>query len=244
MTTGALYLVPASLAPVDWEGYLPPAVRARALVLDYFIAENAKTARRELKRLGHPRPIREILVEALPEKPSKDDLDRLLRPISTGRDCGLMSEAGCPAVADPGALLVSAAHAIGMRVVPLVGPSSIVLALMASGLNGQSFAFVGYLPKADPERDASIRSLERESHERGNAQIFIETPYRNSRLFASLLETCQPRTMLCVATNLTSPAESVVTRSISDWRRVPVPNLGKQPTVFILLAAPSAHAQS
>lgn len=238
---GTLYLIPVSLASIEWSTYLPRDVRTRTLSLDYFVVENAKTSRRELKHIGYEKPICEILIETLPEQPLTDELDRLLRPVINGRNCGLMSEAGCPGVADPGALLVRAAHGKGVRVIPLVGPSSILLALMASGLNGQSFAFLGYLPIADSAREVSIRSLERESRERGCTQIFIETPYRNCRLFASLLATCQPHTLLCVATNITARTESVVTRSISEWRRVQPPKIDKQPTVFLLLAGRSAQ---
>lgn len=241
VSTGTLYLVPVSLAPVEWSRYLPPDVRSRTLSLDYFVAENAKTSRSKLKEMGCQRPLREIIVETLPERPSKEDLERLLRPVIAGRDCGLMSEAGCPGVADPGASLVRAAHREDVRVVPLVGPSSILLALMASGLNGQSFAFLGYLPIAKRERQASIRSLERESLERGATQIFIETPYRNRSLVALLLETCQPQTLLCVATNITGRTESVVTRSIADWRRAQAPEIDRQPSVFLLLAQSSAQ---
>ena len=242
MTTGTLYLIPVSLAPIEWGTYLPPDVRARTLLLKYFVVENSKAARSELKHIGYASPIRDISIETLPEKPSREELDRLLRPIITGQDCGLMSEAGCPAVADPGAQLVRAAHHNGVRVVPLVGPSSLLMALMASGLNGQSFAFLGYLPIAASERDALICSLERESRERGRTQIFIETPYRNSRLFASLLAICRADTLLCLATNITASTESVVTRSISEWRRVQHPKIDKQPTVFLLLAGKSAQA--
>lgn len=242
MRMGTLYLIPVSLAPIEWTTYLPPDVRARTLLLDYIVVENAKTARSELKRIGYARPIRNIIIETLPEEPSREDLDRLLRPIIAGQDCGLMSEAGCPAVADPGAQLVRAAHHNGIRVVPLVGPSSLLLALMASGLNGQSFVFLGYLPIADLEREVSICSLERESRQRGRTQIFIETPYRNNRLFASLLATCRPDTLLCLATNVTASTESVVTRSISEWRRIQRPDIDKQPTVFLLLAGNSAQA--
>lgn len=238
MTAGTLYLIPVSLAPIEWEAYLPPVVRSRALSLDYFVVENAKTARSKLKHIGYQKPLHDIIIETLPEKPSNKDLDRLLRPILNGRDCGVMSEAGCPAVADPGALLVRAAHGNGVRVVPLVGPSSILLALMASGLNGQSFAFIGYLPIDDSARNTSIRSLERESRGRGCTQIFIETPYRNTRLFASILATCQPDTQLCVASSISGPTESVVTRSISEWRLAPHPEIGKQATVFLLQGRP------
>lgn len=241
MTAGTLYLVPASLAPIEWEAYLPPDVRARTLSLDYFVVENAKTARAELRHIRYEKRLRDIIIETLPEKASSRDLDRLLRPVLDGRDCGLMSEAGCPAVADPGAPLVRAAHRIGVRVVPLVGPSSILLALMASGLNGQSFAFLGYLPISASARDASIRSLERESRERGCTQIFIETPYRNTRLFASILRICQPDTQFCVASNISGTTESLVTRSIAEWRLAPLPDIGKQSTVFLLLAGRSAQ---
>lgn len=241
MTAGTLYLIPVSLAPIEWEAYLPPDVRARTLSLDYFVVESAKTARSELKHIGYQKQLRDIIIETLPDKASSKDLDRLLRPVVKGQDCGLMSEAGCPAVADPGALLVNAAHGIGVRVVPLVGPSSILLALMASGLNGQSFAFIGYLPIADSARDASIRRLERESRQRGFTQIFIETPYRNTRLFASILASCQPDTQLCVASSISGPTESVVTRTISEWRLAPHPEIGKQATVFLLQAGRSAQ---
>lgn len=236
-------MIPVSLAPIAWESYLSPNARARMLAIDYFVVENAKTARRELKNIGHQTPIREILIETLPERPTRDDLDRLLRPVIDGQDCGVMSEAGCPAVADPGAIVVRAAHAIGLRVAPLIGPSSILLALMASGLNGQSFAFSGYLPKTDSARNAAVRDIERESRERGRTQIVIETPYRNSRLFASFLEVCRPGTLLCIAANLTSPHESVTTRRISEWRRAPRPDLANQPAVFLLLAERSTETQ-
>ena len=241
MTAGTLYLIPVSLAPIAWESYLPPDVRSRCFALDYLIVENAKAARSELRHAGFHRQIRDVQIESLPEKPKNDDLDRLLLPVVEGRDCGLMSDAGCPAVADPGAQLVRAAHSRGLRVVPLVGPSSILLALMASGLNGQSFSFLGYLPIADAPRADAIRGLERESRERRHTQIFIETPYRNDRLFASLIATCRPDTLLCVATDITALTESIVTRPIALWRRMPPPAIDKRPTVFLVQAADSAQ---
>lgn len=241
MTAGTLYLIPASLAPIAWESYLPPDVRSRAFSLEYLIVESSKAARSELRHVGFHRPIRDVQIESLPERPTNDDLDRLLQPVVEGRDCGLMSDAGCPGVADPGAQLVRAAHGSGLRVVPLVGPSSILLALMASGLNGQSFAFLGYLPIANSAREDAIRGLERESRERHRTQIFIETPYRNDRLFASLVATCRPATLLCVATDITAANESIVTRSIALWRRAPHPAIDKRPTVFLVQAADSAQ---
>jgi 16S rRNA (cytidine1402-2'-O)-methyltransferase len=160
---------------------------------------------------------------------------QLLRPLREGRPLGLLSEAGCPAIADPGALLVEAAHREGFRVVPLVGPSSITLALMASGLEGQRFAFCGYLPRDAGERVRRIRELEARSRKEAETEIFIETPYRNDSLLSALGATCAPTTRLCVAADLTLASESVATKTIADWRRAP-PAIGKRPAVFLLLA--------
>jgi len=238
--TGKLILLPVSLGAGSWTTYLPPDVRGAALQLDYFIVENAKTARAELKRLGYEKPLRETRIETLPETPSEADLKALLRPILDGFDVGLMSEAGCPAVADPGAALVRAAHDSDIHVVPLVGPSSLLLALMASGLNGQSFAFHGYLPIEDAERSSTLVALERESARRNMTQIFIETPYRNTRMFCAAIKACASGTLLCVASNLSTPSESVFTRRIAEWRRCAAPPIERQPTVFLLLAENSA----
>ncbi len=237
MTTGVFYLLPSSLGDAAWESYLPSTTRDAACRLTHFIAENAKTARAELKRIGHPTPLRDLAVEQLPEKLSAHDIERLLAPLLSGIDVGLMSEAGCPGVADPGALLVRRAHERGIAVKPLVGPSSLLLALMASGLDGQRFAFHGYLPQREPERSKRITELERESGRQNQTQLFIETPYRNAALFQSLLAACRPNTLLCLATDLTLTTESVQTRRIADWRRLPVPALEKRPTVFLLLSA-------
>ena len=237
---GSLYLLPVSLGDSEHSAYLPAGARDRVLTIDYFVVENAKTARAELKRIGFGKPLREVRIEALPPAPDAVELERLLEPILAGKDAALMSEAGCPAVADPGALLVRAAHQAGIRVVPLVGPSSLLLALMASGLNGQSFAFCGYLPIPESERSAALHSLERESADRGRTQIFIETPYRNARMFCSILAACRPDTRLCVATDLTSDRETIATRTIADWRRLPPPAIDRRPTVFLLLAERSA----
>ena len=237
MSTGILYLLPVSLGPeAPLQLTTPAEVAARAGLLDYFVVENARTARAELKRFGHPRPLRELDIRELPEKPGQADLDSLLAPLLAGQNAGLMSEAGCPAVADPGALLVRRAHEKGVQVVPMVGPSSLLLALMASGLNGQSFAFHGYLPVDEEARNKRIRELEAESARYARTQLFIETPYRNDRMFAALRDTCQPGTRLCVARDLTLESELVQSQRIADWKKRPAPELSKRPTVFLLLA--------
>ncbi len=237
MSAGVLYLLPSALGDVGWEAYLPQATRDTACRLTHFVAENAKTTRAELKRIGHPRPLRELAIEQLPEQPTAADIERLLSPLKAGNDLGLQSEAGCPGVADPGALLVRRAHELGLAIRPLVGPSSLLLALMASGLDGQRFAFHGYLPQREPERSKKITELERESDKQRQTQLFIETPYRNAALFQALLAACRPATLLCVAADLTVATEMIVTRSVADWRKSPPPQLDKRPTVFLLLSA-------
>jgi 16S rRNA (cytidine1402-2'-O)-methyltransferase len=203
LSAGALFLLPSALGDVAWDTYLPATTRETACRLAHFVVENAKTARAELKRVGHPMPLRELAIEQLPEKLSAADVERLLAPLLAGHDIGLMSEAGCPGVADPGALLVRRVHEIGLTVRPLVGPSSLLLALMASGLDGQRFAFHGYLPQREPERSKKIGDLERESARQNQTQLFIETPYRNAPMFQALLAACRPATLLCVASDLT-----------------------------------------
>lgn len=234
---GTLFLLPTQLgAGAPWPAVLPAATRDSACGLGYFIVENAKTARATLKWLEHPAALREIDIEQLPEKLSAAEIDRLLGPLHAGRDAGLMSEAGCPGVADPGALLVRRAHETGLAVRPLVGPSSLLLALMASGLDGQRFAFHGYLPAREPERSKRIVELEAESRLKQQTQLFIETPYRNPALFDALLKACQPQALLCIASDLSLPEESVTTRRISAWRKAAKPDLDRRPTVFLLLA--------
>lgn len=234
---GKLYLIPSTLGSTPWATYLPEETRAAACRLTRFIVENAKTARAELKRLEHPLPLRDIGIEQLPERLSVTDIDRLIAPLLAGEDTGLMSEAGCPGVADPGALLVRRAHDLGITVCPLVGPSSLILALMASGLEGQRFAFHGYLPAREPERSRRVAELEKDSRRLDQTQIFIEAPYRNDALFQALLAASRPDSRLCLATDLTLPTESVVTHTIEHWRRAPAPVLDRRPTVFLLLSA-------
>src|SRR5690606_8444999 len=195
-------------------------------------------ARAHLKQLDYPHPLRETDIRELPaDGPSAAAAhDALLAPALAGADVGLLSDAGCPAVADPGARLVARAHALGLRVVPLVGPSSILLGLMGSGLNGQSFAFHGYLPVAEGERDTALRALEDESRKLGRTQIFIETPYRNERMFEALLRTLKPETRLCVACELNTASEFLLTRTVHEWKTGARPALARRPALFLLLA--------
>jgi 16S rRNA (cytidine1402-2'-O)-methyltransferase len=233
-----LYLIPVALGESAWPHYLPQASRDIACTLRHFAVENAKSARAELKRIGHPLPLRELVIEQLPEKPAAADIERLLAPLRAGQDLGLMSEAGCPGVADPGALLVRRAHELDIAVKPLVGPSSLLLALMASGLDGQRFAFHGYLPQREPERSRRIAELEKESRQKQQTQLFIETPYRNAALFAALLAACRQDTLLCIATDLTLASERIATLTVTEWRRRPASaDFLHRPTVFLLLSA-------
>jgi 16S rRNA (cytidine1402-2'-O)-methyltransferase len=225
-----LYAIPTPLGGPPDEA-LPQSALAIVRSLGDFAVENAKSARAFLGALGMP--VRELNLQVL-----NGDSTRLLLPLREGRPLGLLSEAGCPAIADPGAALVEAAHREGFRVVPLVGPSSIVLALMASGLEGQRFAFCGYLPREPGPRRERIRELEQRSKKEGETEIFIETPYRNEALLAALIESCSSTTRLCVAADLTLPSESIVTRPIARWQRTPI---GRRPAVFLLQSEPSTR---
>lgn len=234
--TGTLYLIPVPLGPTAPQESLPANALAAVRPLTHFVVEQAKTARAFLKTAGTDLPLQELLLQELNEHTKANELDRLLEPLRAGHDVGLLSEAGCPAVADPGANLVALAQAENIRVVPLIGPSSLLLALMASGLNGQRFAFQGYLPAKEVERTKMLRDLESESKKRQQTQIFIETPYRNRAMFDAILQSCQPTTRLTVATDLTMPGESVLTRSITAWKKQTPPEIERRPTVFLLLA--------
>lgn len=233
---GRLILLPVSLADTPWQSFLPAEAHARAVSLRHFVVETAKTARAQLKRLEHPLPLSELNIRELPAKATTAELDALLAPLHAGDDLGLLSDAGCPAVADPGSRLVARAHAQGLTVQPLVGPSSLLLALMGSGLNGQSFAFSGYLPVAEHERDQAIRALEAESARLARTQIFIETPYRNERMFEALLRTLKPETRLCVACELNTAGELLLTRPVREWKKAARPALARRPALFLLLA--------
>ena len=226
-----LYAIPTSLGGAAADA-LPAASLETVKSLRDFAVENAKSARAFLAEIGLS--VRELKIEVIAE-----DVSALLRPLREGRPMGLLSEAGCPAIADPGAALVDAAHREGFRVVPMIGPSSIILALMASGLEGQRFAFCGYLPREPGERERRIRELETRSRKERETEIFIETPYRSDVLLAALLESCSPQTRVCVAADLTLPGESITTRTVAQWRRAK-PLLGRRPAVFLLLADPGA----
>ncbi len=244
MTTGTLYLIPNSLGSDTLDAVIPAPVRERTASLDCFIAENAKTARAFLKQVAHTHPLKtvmqEIRISELNVNTPAADIAALLAPLVEGKDVGLLSEAGVPAVADPGADLVRLAHQKGIAVKPLVGPSSLLLALMASGLNGQSFAFHGYLPTDAQERAARIRQLEQRSRQEKQTQIVIETPYRNEALLEALATHCAGPTLVCVATDLTLETEAVVTKSAAAWKQAiaggKMPAFRKKPTVFLFLA--------
>lgn len=217
-----------------WE-VLPESNRKIMDSLDYFIVENTRSARRFLSKAGVTRPIEELeFVELNEHTTSQSDVERMLKPILEGRSAGVISEAGVPGIADPGADIVALAHRNGIRVVPLVGPSSIVMVMMASGQNGQSFAFVGYLPIKEGERAQRIKQLERRAQQENQAQIFIEAPYRNLKLMESLLKTLSPKMRLSVAADITSENEYIVTRTIEEWKRSPKPEIEKRPTIFVL----------
>ncbi len=233
---GTLYLIPCPISDqtAPWE-VLPAANRAVMERLDYFIVENTRTARRFLSKASLGRPIEELEFRELNEHTvAGRAVEELVAPLLAGRSAGVISEAGVPAVADPGALVVEACHRNGIRIVPLVGPSSIILAVMASGLNGQSFAFNGYLPVKPPERAQAIRRFERRAQSEHQSQLFIEAPYRNQKLFEQLLQTLAPETRLTVAVDLTDPAEWIRTLRVAEWRRQPQPELNKRPAIFII----------
>jgi 16S rRNA (cytidine1402-2'-O)-methyltransferase len=221
-----LYAIPTPLGGSAAEALAPSALQTVASLKD-FVVEEPKSARAFLGSIGMP--VRELNIVQIEE-----NVTPLLKPLREGRPLGLLSEAGCPAIADPGAALVDAAHREGFRVIPLVGPSSITLALMASGLQGQRFAFCGYLPREALKRKMRIKELENRSLREDETEIFIETPYRNEVLLEALLESCRDTTKLCVAADLTLPTETILVRTIAGWRRAPTP-VGRRPAVFLLL---------
>jgi 16S rRNA (cytidine1402-2'-O)-methyltransferase len=233
VNAGILYLIPAPLGLGDIAWAIPPAVRQCIAGLGHFIVEHPKTARQFLKQIDCILPIQTIKMEVLDEHTRVTEFEKLLAPVLTGNDTGLLSEAGCPAVADPGAGLVRLAHQKNIRIRPLVGPSSILLALMASGLNGQRFVFHGYLPVEPDRRAKKLVQLEKDSVTRDQTQIFIETPYRNQKLLESISQACRGDTVLCIASNLTLAGEYISTRTVNDWKHA-LPDLHNQPAVFLL----------
>lgn len=234
---GTLFLIPCPLGETPLDMVLPEETRRIAGRLSHFIVERAKTARAFLKQVGTETPLRQLCLTELNEHTPVEELDGMLAPLLAGQDLGVISEAGCPAIADPGAGLARLAHQRGISVKPLVGPSSILLALMGSGLVGQRFAFHGYLPSKPEERIQALRDLEQRSEQDDAAQAFIETPYRNRAMLESILHACHGDTWLTVARDLTLPSEFLSTRQVFDWRRPPRPDLDRHPTVFLLWRA-------
>ncbi len=232
-----LHLIPVPLGDSPNEAWLPQSVQQTAAHLRCFIVENAKTARAFLKQMGTDAPIQEITLYQLDKHgTSKQQIQQWLQSPAAAEGIGLMSEAGCPAVADPGAAVVAMAHDLGFTVKPHVGPSSILLGLMASGLDGQNFCFHGYVPRQTDDQARTLKLWEQLSKKQKQSQIFIETPYRNPGLFDSLLKTLEPSTRLCVARALTTTDEWVRTHTVSQWRNQPAPELNKHPTLFLFQA--------
>lgn len=233
---GTLYFIPVTLGDDNITKVLPAEVVSITQQLDEFIVENEKTARHFLSTIKHPKPIRELAFRTLNEHTTAKELPALLSSLIAGKNIGLMSEAGCPGIADPGARLATLAHQKGIRVAPLVGPSSILLGLMASGLNGQRFTFLGYLPSEKIARVQAIKDIEKRSRSQQETQIFIETPYRNQHMMEDILASSSGETNLCIACNISLEDEYIVTKRIKDWKQTTLPDLHKKPTVFLLLA--------
>lgn len=232
---GKLYLIPSPLGDNDPAEVIPGPVLEQVRRLDRFVVEELRTARRYLSRAGLKGHIEELEFTVLNEHTSPAEVDAMEALFDDGKDVGLITEAGLPAVADPGSSLVALCHRKGIEVVPFTGPSSLMLALMASGLNGQSFTFRGYLPAKSDERKNAIRSVEKQSSQNRQTQIFIETPYRNDSLMADLLQICSDSTKICIAANITMPDAFIRTRSVAEWKEEGI-TIGKRPCVFLMLA--------
>lgn len=234
--SATLYLIPCPIsddtAVVD---VTPAANQAIIDSLDYFIVENTRSARRFLSKSGYAKAIDEAtFVELNEHTTSPTEIARMIEPLKAGRNAGVISEAGVPAVADPGQAVVELCHRRNIRVVPLVGPSSILMAVMASGLSGQSFAFNGYLPIKEPERGKTIKRLESRARGEHQSQLFIEAPYRNVKLLEQMLKTLNPDTRLCIACDITSKSEYIRTQTVAQWRKTTIPDIQKRPTIFII----------
>ncbi len=232
---GNLYLLPTTLGGDKVEDVLPPLVIEITRGIRNFVVEEVRTARRYLSKLGMPVAIDQLNFEILNEHTSESEIEKLVEPMALGLDVGLLSEAGVPAIADPGSKLVALSHKRNIKVIPLSGPCSIVMALMSSGLNGQNFSFLGYLPVKPNERESRIRQLEKRSKEETQTQLFIETPYRNNQLMQSLLRVLHPETLLHISCDLTMESEYVKTMRVWEWKNNPM-ELNKRPTIFGILA--------
>ena len=233
---GTLYLIPVTLGEDNITQVLPPDVVNITQRLDSFVVESEKSARHFLSTIKTIRPVRELTLNLLNEHTEQKDVNALLAPLLAGKDVGLMSDAGCPGVADPGAKLVELAHQKGIRVIPFVGPSSILLSLMASGFNGQQFTFLGYLPVDKTQRNQKLKEIEKRSLTNKETQIFIETPYRNQNMLDAIMSVCQPNTKLCIACDISLTTELISSKTIASWRKSPLPDLHKRPAIFLLLA--------
>jgi len=234
MSKGKIFMIPNVIADETQEATIPLAVKDAILKTDVFIVENIRTARRYISALKLGLVIESLEFQILNKKTSFDEIFELLQPaINDGKNFGVVSESGCPGIADPGAKLVHLAHQFGLKVIPLVGPSSILLALMASGFNGQSFAFHGYLPIDKKERQAALRKLEKNSFENDQTQIFMDTPYRNEKLFLDIIKNCRKDTFLCVAKDVTGKEEQILSKPIAKWKQGDI-SMNKVPAIFLL----------
>jgi 16S rRNA (cytidine1402-2'-O)-methyltransferase len=234
--TGTLYLIPNTLGKTPENNTIPDFVLNIIRRLDVLIVENVQTAARYLQWVGDTVPEYEITFFMLNKKTPAQETASFLNPLKQGKDAGLISEAGCPVVADPGSELIKMAHARGIEVKPLVGPSSILLALMGSGFNGQSFTFHGYLPIDKHQRKQAIQQLEEESRQRRHTQIFMEAPHRNDAIVKDVVNHCHPETRFCTATNLTLPSESIISKPVSAWKQAKGDSIHKKPTIFLVSA--------
>jgi 16S rRNA (cytidine1402-2'-O)-methyltransferase len=230
---GKLYLIPTTMGESDPMDVLPQTVKRSIDFIDYYIVENEKTARKSIKAVSPEKKQSELILFTLNKRTEPNEHLDFIKPLLEGKNVGLMSEAGCPGVADPGAVIVKLAHEKGIQVVPLVGPSSILLAMMASGMNGQSFTFNGYLPIDKDEKKSALKHFEKLSQDKNQSQIFIETPYRNNKLVEDLLQILNPSTHLCIATDITLPTEFIKTMRVADWKKLKV-DLHNRPTIFII----------
>lgn len=235
MSSGKLFLIPTSIAESTQHSVIPSSVIEALKHIDHFLAEDIRTARRYLSSLKIYDSIEPLHFSVLNKETREQDLPELFAPIREGKNIGVLSESGCPGIADPGALAARYAHQHGIQVIPLTGPSSILLALMASGLTGQNFAFHGYLPIDGKESTEAIRSFEKESRSKRQTQIFIETPYRNNAMTGNLLKALHEDTLLCIAIDITGKDESIITKPVKAWRK-DKPELPKSPAVFLFLA--------
>lgn len=230
---GRLYLIPTTLGEMDPHDVLPQTVKRAIEFIDDYIVENEKTARKFIKSIAPEKSQPSLRLSALNKRTAESEYKAMIAPCLNGMNVGLMSEAGCPGVADPGAVIVKLAHENGIQVIPLVGPSSILLAMMGSGMNGQSFAFNGYLPIDKGDKKSALKNFENLSSSKNQSQIFIETPYRNNKLVEDLLQMLQPNTHLCIATDITLPTEFIKTLRVADWKKIKV-DLHNRPTIFII----------